>query len=77
MQCIREEDISWKEFEEHFREKYLSKRYFDCKEKEFYQLKMMQMFDDEYATKFLELLRYIPYLKEEKVKFQRFISGML
>ena len=33
------------------------------------------MIDDEYTSKFLELLRYVPYLKEEKAKIQRFISG--
>lgn len=27
-------------------------------------------------TKFLELLRYIPYLKDEKIEVQRFISGL-
>ena len=25
-------------------------------------------------TKFLELLHYVPYIKEEKIKFQRFLS---
>lgn len=33
------------------------------------------MTDDEYTSRFLELLRYVPYLKEEKAKIQRFISG--
>ena len=31
--------------------------------------------DDEYVTKCLELLRYVPYLRDEKVKIQRFVSG--
>lgn len=31
---------------------------------------------EEYMTKFLEFLRYVPYLKDEKTKFQRFISGL-
>ena len=26
---------------------------------------------------FIELLKYVPYLKEEKAKIQRFISGLL
>lgn len=34
------------------------------------------MIDDEYTTKFLELLRYGPYLKEEKGKIQRYVSGL-
>lgn len=35
------------------------------------------MTDDEYTIRFLELLRYVPYLTEEKVKIKRFISGLL
>lgn len=35
------------------------------------------MTDDQYTSKFLELFRYVPYLKEEKAKIQRFISGLL
>eukprot|EP00253_Pinus_taeda_P004787 PITA_04787 len=31
---------------------------------------------DEYTNKFLELLRYVSYLKEEKAKIQRFTSGL-
>ena len=33
------------------------------------------MTDDEYTSKFWELLRYVPYLKEEKDKIQRFTSA--
>jgi len=35
------------------------------------------MTDDEYTSRFLELLTYVPYLTEEKSKIQRFISGLL
>jgi len=37
---------------------------------------MGSMIDDEYTRRFLELLRYLPYLKEEKAKVQRFINGL-
>ena len=30
---------------------------------------------DEYANKFLELLRYVQYIRDEKVKIQWFLSG--
>ena len=30
----------------------------------------------EYANKFLELLRYVRYIRDEKVKVQRFLSGL-
>jgi hypothetical protein len=31
---------------------------------------------DEYAKRFMELLRYVPYLKDEKARIQRFLSGL-
>lgn len=43
--------------------------------KDFYELNMGSMTDEEYTSIFLELLRYVPYLKGEKVKIHRFISG--
>ena len=30
----------------------------------------------EYANKFLELLRYVRYIKDEKVKIHHFLSGL-
>lgn len=38
---------------------------------------MGSMTDDEYTSRFLEMLRYVPYLGEEKANIQRFISGFL
>ena len=31
---------------------------------------------EEYTNKFLELLRYVTYIKYEKVKIQRFLGGL-
>ena len=31
---------------------------------------------EEYANKFLELLRYVRYIKNDKVKIQHFLSGL-
>ena len=31
---------------------------------------------DEYANKLLELLRYVWYVRDEKVNIQRFLSGL-
>jgi hypothetical protein len=73
---VCEEDLSWKQFEKYFWKKYLSKKYFDEKTKEFYELKLGKQTIEEYANKFLDLLRYVPYIKEEKAKVQRFISGL-
>ena len=46
------------------------------KPKEFYKLEMGSMIDEEYTSRFLELLRYVPYLKEEMANIHRFISGL-
>jgi len=37
---------------------------------------MGSMTDDEYTSNLLELLRYVPYLKEERAKIQIFVSGL-
>ena len=31
---------------------------------------------EEYANKFLELLRYVRYIKDEKVRIKHFMSGL-
>jgi hypothetical protein len=73
---IHEKELSWKQFENYFKKKYLLEKYFDGKTKEFYELKLGQLMIDEYINKLLELMRYVPYIKDEKVKVQRFISGL-
>jgi len=72
---IRIEDLSWPEFKRIFRKKYLSERCYDNKAKEFYELNMGSMIDEEYTTMFLDLLRHVPYLKYEKAKVRIFFSG--
>jgi len=67
--------LSWHEFKRLFRKKYLLERLYDSKGKELYELKMGSMTDEEYMTKFLELLTYVPYLKYEKAKVQLFVNG--
>jgi hypothetical protein len=48
----------------------------DGKTKEFYEIGLGQLTIDEFVNKFLELLGYVPYIKDEKVKMQWFISGL-
>jgi hypothetical protein len=67
---IYEKDLSWKQFEKYFKKKYLSEKYFDGKTKEFYELKMGQLTIDEYINKFIEMMRYVPYIKDEKVNMK-------
>jgi hypothetical protein len=42
--------------------------------KEFYELRLGQVRIEDLINKFLELLRSIPYIQEDKVKIQRFLS---
>jgi len=67
---------TWHAFERLLKKKYLSERYYDDRAKEFYELQIGFMTNDEYTSRFLEPLRYAPYLKEEKAKVKRFINGM-
>ena len=39
-------------------------------------MRLGQQTMEEYANKFLELLRYVKYIKDEKVKIQQFLSGL-
>jgi hypothetical protein len=41
---------------------------------EFFELKLWNMTMDGYERKFLELLRYVSFIRNEKVKIQRFLS---
>ena len=65
---IHEDNLTCHAFERLFKNKYLAERYYDEKAEEFYELRMGSMIDDAYTSRFFELLRYLPYLKEEKAK---------
>jgi len=52
---IRIKELIWHEFKRPFRKKYLSNRYYENKAKEFYELKMGSMKNEEYMTKFLAI----------------------
>ena len=73
---VNERRIVWKQFKKYFKKKYLSNRYYDDKIKELHEMRLGQQTMEEYANKFLELLRYVKYIKDEKVKIQRFLSGL-
>ena len=64
---IKVEELSWHEFKRIFRRKYLFERYYDGKAKELYELKMGFMKNEEYTIKFLEMLMYVPYIKDEEI----------
>jgi hypothetical protein len=73
---IDERRISSKHFKKYFQQKYLSEHY-DDKMQEMFELKVGNMTLEEYVNKFLELLRYVGYIKDEKVKIERFLNGLL
>jgi hypothetical protein len=52
------------------------RKYYDSKVKEFHDHKLGKLTMDEYVRRFLELLRYVPYIKDEKVRIQFFLSGL-
>jgi len=68
--------LTWWEFKRLFKKKNVLERYYGNKTKELYELKRRSMTNLEYMTKFLALLRYLFYLTNERVKFQRFLIGL-
>jgi hypothetical protein len=76
VQHIREKNVTWKEFMRHFEKKYLTKRYYDMKMKEFFELKLGSMTIDDYEHRFLELLKYVPFIRDKTVKIQSYMSGL-
>ena len=63
-------EIRWEKFWNIFQEKYMSKRFFDHKVKEFHELRMGSMTMDAFINRFIDLLHYVPYIKKETVKIQ-------
>jgi hypothetical protein len=71
---IDEKKVTWREFKRYFQKKYLTKWYFDRKMKDLYEIKFGNMMIDEYERRFLELLKYVPCIKDEQVNIQRYLS---
>ena len=71
---LKEKNMEWSEFKNFFKKQYLSESYYKRKTKEFYELKLGQMNIEDLIKKFLDLLQSVSYIKEEKVKVQRFLS---
>ena len=52
----------------------MSERFVDRKVKEFHQLNIGSLTMDSFINKVLDLLLYIPYIKDEKVNIQQFLG---
>ena len=63
-------EIQWSNFRKIFQEKYTSERYCDRNVNEFHELHMGSMTMDDFINIFLDMLHYVPYIKDEKVKIQ-------
>jgi hypothetical protein len=72
---IVEKTVTWKEFKKYFEKNYLTKRYYDKKMKELFELKLRSTTIDEYERRFLALLKYVSFIKDEIVNIQRYLSG--
>jgi hypothetical protein len=68
---IKEKSVTWRELK-----KYFEKKYYDKKMKDLFELKLGSMTIDEYERRFLELLKYVSFMKDETVKIQRYLSGL-
>ena len=49
-------------------------RYYDEKAKEFNDLQLGMLTMEDFVTKFINLQRYVPYLRDEKAIVYKFIS---
>ena len=71
---IKEKNINWSTFKKYFKKKLLSEQYYEEQAKKIYDLKLGTMNMNVLDSKFLSLLRYVPYIIDEKPKVQRFLS---
>jgi hypothetical protein len=67
---LKEKQLERSDFKNYFKKQYLSESYYERKTKEFYELRLGQMMMEDFINKFLELLRFVPYIREDKVKIQ-------
>jgi hypothetical protein len=76
VQHIIEKNVTWKEFEKHFEKKYFTKTYYEKNMKDFFELKLGSTTIDEYERRFLQLLKYVSFIKDETFNIQRYLSGL-
>ena len=62
---IKEKNVNWITFKRYFKKKFMSEKYYEEREKEFYELKLGSMTMKDLNNKFLSLLRYVPYIVDE------------
>ena len=65
---LDERKISWRSFERYFKHDHMSQQYYDKKMQELFELKLGNMTMEEYESILLELLNYVGFIQDEKVK---------
>ena len=65
---LKEKYVTWRTFKKYLKRKFLSEEYFEERAKVFYELRLGSMTMKELISKFLSLLRYVPYIIDEKPK---------
>jgi hypothetical protein len=67
VQCIDEKKVTWKELKRFFQKTYFTKRYYDKKNKDLFEFRLGSMTIDEYERRFLEIMKYVSFIKDEQV----------
>jgi hypothetical protein len=73
---LDEKRISWRKFKGYFQDKYFFEHYYERNMEYLFELKLGSMSMDEYEKRFFEMLKHVDFIKDEKVKIQRFLSGI-
>jgi len=73
---IDESRITWNQFKKYFHKEYLLEHYYDKKMQDLFELMLGSMTMGEYEKKFLGLLKYVGFIKDEMAKIHIFLSGL-
>ena len=71
------EGVSWAQFKEEFTDKFVPASYRDVKAEEFFRLEQGILSVTDYERSFSELVRHVPFIKDDEVsKTKRFAVGL-
>ena len=67
---LKEKQLECSDFKKYFKKQYLYESYYERNMKEFDELRLGKMTMEDLINKFLELLRFVLYIWEDKLKIQ-------
>ena len=71
------EGVSWAQFKEEFTDKFVPSSYRDAKAEEFFRLEQGTLSMIDYERSFSELVRHVPFIRDDEVsKTKRFSVGL-